>query len=347
MSAVKAVIVKAWGGPENLQLTDLPDPQPGPGEALVKVRYCALNRLDLWVRHGIPAYKIPLPHVLGSDVSGEVTAVGPGCKAAQVGQRVAVAPGRSCRRCDRCLSGRDNLCERFGVIGENAGPGGYAELLAVPEEYLLPIPDAMSFETAAAFPLTFLTAWHMLMTLGGCGPDQWVLVQGAGSGVGTAAIQIAKLAGARVIACSTSEEKLEKAKALGADAGILSTKEDTRQRVRAITGRRMADIAFEHVGPATFDASLKSLRPGGALVTCGATTGQEVPLSLPHLFVKQWRIMGSTMGTLAEMRTVARLAAEGKLSPVLDRAFPLADARAAHEHLAAGRQFGKVLLKVA
>ena len=344
---MKAVIVKAWGGPENLQPTDLPDPEPGPGEALVRVKFCALNRLDLWVRNGIPAYKIPLPHILGSDVSGEVVAVGPGCRAAQVGQRVAVAPGRSCRRCDRCLRGQDNLCEHFGVIGENAGPGGYAELLVVPEEYLLPIPDSMSLETAAAFPLTFLTAWHMLMTLGGCGPDQWVLVQGAGSGVGTAAIQIAKLAGARVIACSTSEDKLKKAAELGADAGILTPKEDTRKRVRAITGHRMADIAFEHVGPATFDASLKSLRPGGTLVTCGATTGQEVPLSLPHLFVKQWRIIGSTMGTLAETRTVARLACEGKLRPVIDRAFDLKNARDAHEHLAAGRHFGKVLLKIA
>lgn len=344
---MKAVIVKAWGGPENLQLTDLPDPKPGPGEVLVRVRFCALNRLDLWVRNGIPAYKLPLPHILGSDVSGEIIALGPGVASVKSGQRVAVAPGRSCRTCDRCLSGQDNLCDRFGVIGENAGPGGYAQLLVVPEEYVLPIPDSMSFETAAAFPLTFLTAWHMLMTLARVGPDQWVLIQGAGSGVGTAAIQIAKLAGAGVIACSTSEEKLERAKKLGADDGILTPKEDARKRVRAITGGRMCDVAFEHVGPATFESSLRSLRTGGTLVTCGATTGPEVTLSLPHLFVKQWRILGSTMGTLAETRTVARLAAERKLNPVLDRAFPLAEARAAQEHLAAGRQFGKVLLEVA
>jgi NADPH:quinone reductase-like Zn-dependent oxidoreductase len=343
---VKAVIVTAWGGPENLAFTDLPDPRPGPGEALVRVRRCALNHLDLWVRKGIPAFRLPLPHILGSDISGEVAEVGEGVTSFKKGDRVIVAPGRSCRSCDRCKAGKDNLCLKFGVIGENAGPGGYAQYVVVPEIYLLGMPAAMSFDEAAAFPLTFLTAWHMLMTLAECGPGQTVLVTGAGSGVGTAAIQIAKLAGARVIAVSTSEEKLERAKKLGADAGILTPKEDIRKRVKALTEGAMADIAFEHVGPATFDAALKSLKPGGALVTCGATTGPTVELNLLYLFSKQYRIFGSTMGTLAETKQVARLAAEGRLKPVIDRSFPLQDARAAHEHMAAGKQFGKVLLEL-
>ena len=343
---MKAVIVKAWGGPETLVLADVPDPSPGRKEALIRVRFCALNRLDIWVRNGIPAYKIRLPHVLGSDVAGEIVEVGAEVVSFRAGDRVAVAPGRSCGTCEECLAQRDNLCRHFGVIGENGGPGGYAQLLVVPEKYLLKIPDSMSFQTAAAFPLTFLTAWHMLMTLGGCGPGQWVLVQGAGSGVGTAAIQIAKLAGAKVLAVSTSEEKLKRAAALGADEGILSPKEDVAKAARRLTGGRMADIAFEHVGPATFEQSLKSLKIGGTLVTCGATTGPNVTLNLPYLFVKQWKIMGSTMGTLAETREVARLVSEGKLSPQIDRTFALEEARAAHEYLEAGRQFGKVLLKI-
>lgn len=344
---MKAVILKSWGGPENLAYTEVTNPRPGRNEVLLRVRYCALNRLDLWVRNGIPAYKIPLPHILGSDVSGEVVEVGAETVAVKTGDRAAVAPGRSCGTCEQCLSGTDNLCRAFGVIGENGGPGGYAELLVVPEKYLLPIPNSMSFETAAAFPLTYLTAWHMLMTLGRCGPGQWVLVQGAGSGVGTAAIQIAKLAGASVLAVSRDEETLARAKSLGADAGVLAGKEDIAKAVRTRTDGKMADLAFEHVGPATFNASLKSLKPGGTLVTCGATTGPEVTLSLPHLFVKQWKIMGATMGTLAETRLVARLVAEGKLTPQIDRTFELRDARAAHDYLAAGRHFGKVLLKAA
>ncbi len=312
----------------------------------MRVRYCALNHLDLWVRNGIPAFKIPLPHVLGSDVSGEVAEVGPGVTAFKPGDRVIVAPGRSCRSCDRCLRGEDNLCAFFGVIGENAGPGGYAELLRVPETYLLPLPASLGFEQAAAFPLTFLTSWHMLMTLGRCGPDQWAVVLGAGSGVGVAAVQIAKLAGAKVIAASTSQDKLARIRELGADETILLPKEDLAKRVRALTGGRMADIVFEHVGKATFEASLKSLRHGGRLVTCGATTGYDVALDLRYVFARQYQILGSTMGTLAEMREVARLAGDGRLKPVVDRVFPLAQARQAQEHLAAGRQFGKVLLKV-
>ncbi|MDE2038757.1 MAG: zinc-binding dehydrogenase [Elusimicrobia bacterium] len=341
---MKAVIVKAWGGVENLAPAEVPDPKPGPGEALIRVRACALNHLDLWVRRGLPVYKIKLPHVLGSDVSGEIVETGAGVSGFKAGDRVIVAPGRSCWRCQDCLSGRDNLCRDYGILGQRGGWGGYAELLAVPQRYLLALPEGLSFEQAAAFPLTFLTAWHMLMSLGGCGPDQWVLVVGAGSGVGVAAIQIAKLAGARALAASTSREKLEKARALGADAGVLLPKEDLAARAKELTGGAGVDIAFEHVGPATFASSLKSLRPGGRLVTCGASSGATVELDLRYVFSRHYRILGSTMGTLAELRRVTRLAGEGRLKPVIDRSFPLEQARQAQEYLEQGRQFGKVLL---
>lgn len=324
---------------------EVPEPKPGRGEVLLKVRACALNHLDLWVRQGIPAYKIKLPHILGCDVAGEIAALGPEAADAEVGQRFAVSPGRSCRLCEECLAGRDNQCRRYGIIGAQGGPGGYAQYLCVPVDALLPIPDSLSFEEAAAFPLTFLTAWHMLMTLGRCGPGQTVLVLGAGSGVGVAAIQVAKLAGARAIAVSTSAEKLQKAKALGADAAIHVPAQDIVKETMRLTGGRMADIAVEHVGPATFDSSLKSLKYGGRLVTCGATTGPSVELDLRFVFSRQLRILGSKMGTQAEMRAVSRLVGEGRLAPVVDKAFPLSEARAAHEYLSEKRQFGKVILR--
>jgi len=343
---VKAVVLEKFGGPENLKLVDLPDPEPGPGEVLLKVRACALNHLDLWVRDGIPAYKIKTPHILGCDLAGEVAAVGPGVEHAKVGDRAAVYPGRSCSRCPQCLSGLDNFCPRYGIIGAHGGPGGYAELLAVPEIDLLPMPDDMSFEEAAGYPLTFLTAWHMVMTLGACGPGQNVLVLGAGSGTSVAAIQVAKLAGAFVVASSTSQEKLAKAKGLGADALIHHPPEDLVKSTLKLTGGAMADVVIDHVGPATFDASLKSLRHGGRLVTCGATTGPLVEIDLRYVFSRQLQILGSKMGSRSEMLRVARLVSEGKLRPVIDKVFPLSQARQAHEHLADKKQFGKVVLSV-
>lgn len=343
---MKAVILERFGGPETLKAADIPQPHPGPGEALVRVRACALNHLDLWVRDGIPAYKIALPHILGSDVAGEIAALGPGVSGWREGQRVAVSPGRSCLKCEHCLGGLDNRCPRYGIIGAQGGPGGYSEYLLVPAAYLLELPGSLSFEQGAAYPLTFLTAWHMLVTLGGCGPDETVLVLGAGSGVGVAAIQIAKLSGARVLAVSTSAEKLERAKALGADGLIHHPPEDIMKRTLKLTGGGLADIAFEHVGPAVFDAALKSLKTGGRLITCGSTTGPEVSLDMRYVFSRQLQILGSKMGTQGELRRVARLVGQGLLKPVVDRVFPLSEARQAHEYLAEKRQFGKVLLKV-
>lgn len=341
---MKAVILKKFGSVENLEPAELPDPEPKAGEVLLKVRACALNHLDIWVRNGIPAYKIALPHILGCDVAGEISAVGPGVSEKRIGERAAVAPGRSCLKCQFCAAGLDNRCSRYGIIGAGGGPGGYAELLAVPENYLLPITDSLSFESAAAFPLTFLTAWHMVSTLGEAGPGKTVLVIGAGSGVGVAAIQVAKLHGCRVIASSTSQVKLDKAKDLGADDLILSPPKDLVRSTMRATGGAMVDTVIEHVGPAVFDAALKCLKTGGRLVTCGATSGPTVTIDLRYVFSRQLQILGSKMGTLAETRIAAGMVAAGRLKPVVDRCFPLAEAAKAHEYLSSRKQFGKVVL---
>ena len=342
---MRAVVLRAFGGPENLELTTLPDPVAGPGEVLLRVRACALNHLDLWVRGGLPGAKIALPFTLGCDVAGEIAALGPGVGGAAVGARVAVHPGRSCGTCDACRDGRESDCPDYGIIGAYGGrPGGYAELLAVPVEHLLAMPDSMTFEAAAAAPLTFLTAWHMLVTLAELRPGETLLAVGAGSGVTTAAIQIAKCCGARVIATSTSKDKLERAKALGADAVVLHPPEDLARSVRKLTGGRMADAALDHVGGSVIGETLKCLRRSGRLVTCGATGGFAAPIDLRYVFDRQLKILGAKMGSLAEMRRVWALVAEGRLAPVVDRTFPLEQARAAHDHLEARGQFGKVVL---
>jgi NADPH:quinone reductase-like Zn-dependent oxidoreductase len=343
---MKAVLLEKFGGPENLHLRDVPEPSPAEGEVLLKVRAVALNHLDLFVRDGIPAYKIALPHVLGCDVAGEVAAVGPGVKGVKPGLRAAVSPGRSCGDCPACREGRDNDCPRYGIIGAQGGPGGYQELLRVPAQYLLPLPDSLSFEEGAAYPLTFLTVWHMLITLGGCAKGSTVLVMGAGSGVGVAAIQMAKNLGACVIAVSTSEEKLARAKELGADHLIHHPPQDIVRQVLKLTDGALADIVIEHVGPAVFDAALKCLKNAGRLVTCGSTTGPKVELDMRYVFSRQLQILGSKMGTQEEMRLVAAEVAKGKLKPVVDKVFPLEEAAEAHRYLAQKRQFGKVVLRV-
>ena len=343
---MRAIVLKAFGGPENLDLAVLPDPVPAPGEVLVRVRACALNHLDLWIRQGLPSAKIKLPFVLGCDVAGEVAALGPGVDAIAVGAHVAVHPGRSCGRCDACREGHDSDCPDYGIIGAYGGrQGGYADLLAVPVEHLLPMPKDMPFENAAAAPLTFLTAWHMLVTLAELRPGEILLAIGAGAGITTAAIQIAKMCGARVIATSTSQSKLARAKALGADFVVLNESPGNLARsVRALTGGKMADAVFEHVGGELIGEALKCLRPSGRLVTCGATSGPVASIDLRYVFSRQLKIFGAKMGSLAEMRRVWSLVAEGTLKPVVDRAFPLEEARAAHDYLSARGQFGKVVL---
>ncbi len=340
---MKSVRFHQHGGIEVLRYEDAPDPEPAPGEVLVRVRACGLNHLDIWERRGLPRVAIPLPHISGSDVAGEVAIGAPGIA---VGTRVMLQPGVSCGRCAACLSGRDNECPRYEVLGYQNHQGGYAELVKVPVQNVVPIPDHVDFVRAAAFPLTFLTAWHMLVTRAGVKRGEEVLVLAGGSGVGQAAIQIARLRGARVIATAGSEEKLERARALGASEVIHHHKQDIAAEIKRITNNRGVDVVIEHVGEATWPKSVRALARGGRLVTCGATTGTKGSIDLAALFAKQLSILGSYMGTKGELLEVAPLFFAGDLTPALDRTFPLAAAAEAQQRLEDSRQFGKIVLEV-
>jgi len=342
---VKAIVFQQHGGPEVLQFTEAPTPTIRPGEVLVRVKACALNHLDLWVRRGLPGVPIPLPHIPGSDVAGEVAEVGADVTTVRPGQKVVLAPGVTCGKCPACISGHDNRCRTFTNLGYLID-GGCAEFVKVPEVNCLPYPENLSFEQAASIPLVFQTAWHMLLARAELQPGEDVLILGAGSGVGTAAIQIAKFFGARVIATASSQEKLDKAKELGADHLINHKTQKIREEVRRITGKRGVDVVFEHVGTATWDDSIASLAAGGRLVTCGATTGYDAKLDLRLLFAKQLSLLGSYMGTKSELHSVLRLVAAGRFRPIIDRVFPLSEAAAAHAYLESGAQFGKVVLQV-
>jgi NADPH:quinone reductase-like Zn-dependent oxidoreductase len=342
---MKAILFTQHGGAEVLKYTDAPDPTPGTNEVVVRVRACALNHLDLWVRRGIPGVAFPLPHIPGSDISGEIAEIGEGVSTVRVGQKVVLAPGVSCGKCPACISGQDNRCRQFTNLGYMID-GGCAELVRAPELNCLPYPENLSFEQAAAIPLVFQTAWHMLIARAALQPGEDVLVLGAGSGVGSAAIQIAKFFGARVIATAGSDEKLQKAKQIGADHFINHKTQKIREEVRRITYKRGVDVVLEHVGTATWDESIASLAPGGRLVTCGATTGYDAKIDLRFLFSRQLSLLGSYMGTKSELQTVMKLVAAGKLRPVVDRIFPLSEAAAAHVYLESGSQFGKVALTV-
>ncbi|HXW17646.1 MAG TPA: zinc-binding dehydrogenase, partial [Candidatus Acidoferrales bacterium] len=312
---------------------------------LVRVRACALNHLDLWVRRGMPGIEIPLPHIPGSDIAGEIAAVGSAVWRVKVGDPVILAPGISCGQCAYCLSGADNFCRRYKIFGELVD-GGCAQFVCSPEVNAIPKPERLSFEEAAAVPLVFLTAWHMLVSRAKVQPGEWVLVLGAGSGVGTAAIQLAKVLGARVIASASSNEKLEHALKLGADAVIHHGIKDIAMEVKRITNKRGVDVVVEHVGVATWDKSIASLTPGGRLVTCGATTGYDAKLDLRYLFSKQFSLLGSKMGSKGELYSALELVNEGRLKPVIDTVFPLEECARAHERLEHREQFGKIVLKV-
>lgn len=338
---MKAVRIHEFGGPEVLRYEDVSDPQPRKDQVLIRVKACALNHLDVWVRKGLPG--VSLPHILGSDIAGEIVAVGDYLTGFTPGQRVLLAPMHFCNRCARCVAGLQNQCREFTVLG-NGVDGGYCELIAVPAVNVIPIPDSLDFDQAASLPLVFLTAWHMLVGRAGIRLGQTVLVLGAGSGVGIAAIQIAKMFHARVITTAGDEKKLEKARALGADYGINHYQQKISQEVRKITNKEGVDIVVEHVGVATWEESMKSLKPGGAIVTCGATTGPNVAFDLRFLFSRQLSMLGSYMGTMGELHDVLSHVFAGRLKPVVDRTFPLKEARAAHEYLEASQMFGKVVL---
>ena len=342
---MKAIIFSEHGGPEVLRYAEVRDPEIGADEVLVRVRACALNHLDLWVRRGLPSITIPMPHILGSDIAGEVTRVGEKVSRVRPGERVLLSPGISCGYCVYCLRGDDNLCRQYTLFGYKVD-GGHAEYVASPAVNVIPIPVNLSFEEAAAVPLVFLTAWHMLITRARLEPDETVLVLGAGSGVGSAAIQIAKTAGARVIATAGSEAKLQKARELGADDTFLHSIEHWSREVKRLTDRRGVDVVVEHVGDATWQESLASLAVGGRLVTCGATTGYDGKIDLRYLFSRHISILGSYMGSKAELYSVLDLVKRGLVKPVIDTVMPLAKAREAHERLGSREQFGKIVLRV-
>ncbi|MGZ8380154.1 MAG: zinc-binding dehydrogenase [Nitrospira sp.] len=340
---MKAVLFREHGGPEQLSYEEMPRPPIGPQEVLIRVKACALNHLDIWVRQGNPAYAIPLPHVLGSDVAGVVEDVGGQVERVNVGDRVFVSPGISCWDCEFCLAGRDNMCRTYSLLGARMH-GGYAEYVKVPFRNVLPIPGHVPFEQAAAFPLVSVTASHMLFALAGVQHGETVLVMGAGSGVGMMAVQLAKLAGARVITTVGSADKIPKAVVLGADAVIDHSKEKVSERVKLLTEGRGVDVVVEHIGPEVWDSCLESLSPGGRLITCGATTGGDVTLNLRHLYSRQLTIKGSYMGTRAELVKAAELIGQKRLIAVIDRTFPLQEARAAQELMLSRKFFGKIVL---
>ena len=342
---MKAVRFHAHGDADVLRFEDAPDPECRPGQVLVRVRACALNHLDLWQRRGLDRVTIPFPHISGADVSGEIAAVGDGVTSLDVGMRVMLQPGLSCGHCEACLAGTDNQCRHYDVLGYHSD-GGYAELVVVPAANVMVLPADIDFVTAAAFPLTFLTAWHMLSTRAAMTEQDTVLVLAAGSGVGQAAVQIAKAAGARVITTAGGPEKVERTSALGADAVIDHYAEDLVQRVRQLTDRRGVDIVVEHVGEATWERSVKCLARGGRVVTCGATTGHDVRLDLRHLFARQLSLLGSYMGTKGELARAARLLFRGTVRPIVDRTFPLSEAGHAHRRLEDSAHFGKIVLEV-
>lgn len=340
---MKAVVFNEHGSVDKLVYTDFTEPEISPSEVLVKVNACGINHLDIWVREGIPGITIPLPHIPGCEITGEIAGVGSAVKGLSVGQRVLIAPGINCGRCEYCLSSNDSLCHEFRIMGFQVD-GGYAEYAKAPAKNIIPISDKLSFEEWAAVPLVFLTAWNMLKTSGGLATGETVLIHAAGSGIGSAAIQIAKLSGADVITTVGNDEKLEKARELGANHVINHSKEDFADKVNELTDGRGVDLVFEHIGPETWEKSLLCLKRGGRIVTCGATSGPTVSFDLRFLFAKQLSISGCYMGSRKELMDVLKLIESGKLKPVVDSVFPLADASAAQTKMLDRKQFGKIVL---
>lgn len=338
---MKAVRFHEHGDAGVLRCEEVADPQRAEGRALVRVRACALNHLDLWQRRGLDRVPIPLPHISGSDIAGEV--IDPADSGLRAGARVMLQPGLRCGHCSACAEGRDNQCDEYDVIGLRSD-GGYAESISVPSENLIAIPPHVDFVTAAAFPLTFLTAWHMLMTRARLRAGDIVVVLAGGGGVGQAAIQLARHFGARVFATS-APAKAERTRALGAEHVFDHYQGDFGREVRRLTSGRGADIVIEHVGEATWDRSVRALATGGRLVTCGATTGHAAAIDLRHLFARQLSLLGSYMGRFAELRAAAPLFFEGHITPVVDEVFPLQRAADAQRRLERKDQFGKIVLE--
>lgn len=340
---MRAVVFQEHGGAEQLEYTYVETPRPGPHEVLVKVKACALNRLDIWTLKGMPGIKIPMPHILGCDIAGVVVKTGSKVLGVPLHRPVVVAPGIRCGKCQFCKTGWDSLCPDYKILGFQVD-GGYAEYAKVPAENIIPVSKQLSFEEWASIPLVFLTAWHMLVTRANLQRKEKVLIHAAGSGVGSAAIQIAKLLRAHVITTIGSDEKTKRAKTLGADEVINYQKKDFVEEIKRITQGQGVDVVFEHIGAATFSKSLACLAKKGRLVTCGVTSGALVSIDLRFLFVRQLFIAGCYMGGLHELKRVIRRVKRNKLRPVVDQVFPLREARSAHERMLAREHFGKIIL---
>ncbi len=342
---MKAVIFRKTGSVKNLEYVEIPKPQPGRGEVLVRVKACALNHLDLWILTGSIAAPISMPHVLGCDIAGVVESCGPGVKRIKAGTKVIVAPGVRGGKSDFYKTGIwDSLAPGYQIIGFQNN-GGYAEFAKVPAENIISVSNRCSFEEWSAVPLVFLTAWHMLMTHAKLKKNETVLIQAAGSGIGSAAIQIAKHLGAKVITTAGSDTKTKLAKKLGADHVINYKKKDFVKEVKALTQNQGVDVAFEHIGPETLSKSLLCLKKRGRLVHCGVTSGALATLDLRHLYFNQIQVQGSYMGGLKELKRVIRLVEQGKLKPVVDKVFPLAQAASALQRMIDRKNFGKIILK--
>jgi NADPH:quinone reductase-like Zn-dependent oxidoreductase len=340
---MKAVQFTEHGGTEVIEYGDYPDPEIDRDEVLVDVRAGALNHLDVWTRRGLPGVDLELPHVPGSDVAGVVQAVGPDVSRFEAGDRVALLAGVHCGDCEFCRDGEESMCVNFHIIGEHV-PGVHAEQAAVPEDNLVAVPGGVDWETAAAAPLVFQTAWRMLMTRADLSPGESVLVLGASGGVGHAAVQIAKHAGAEVFATGSTDDKLEAASRLGADYGIDYEKRDLADRIREHTGKRGVDVVVDHVGAATYDDSLASLAKGGRLVTCGATTGGDPGAGLRRIFWNQLSVIGSTMATRGECDDVLELVWDGTFEPSIRTVLPMSRTAEGHEMLTDRDGFGKVVV---
>jgi NADPH:quinone reductase-like Zn-dependent oxidoreductase len=339
---MKAAIFHEHGGPDRVVIEEVPRPSPAAGEVLIRVRAAALNHLDLWVRRGI-GIPTTMPHIGGSDFAGVVEEVGAQVTGPEPGTSVLVNPVLSCGSCRDCVAGEEPLCVSFRIIGEHTD-GGFAEFVSVPAANLHPLPDGMSFETAATLPISYQTAWRALISRAALRAGEDVLVIGASGGTASAAIEVAKLAGARVFAVTSGAENVRRAHDLGADVVFDRNEVDFSREVYRETGKRGVDVVVENVGAATWDASVRALARGGRLVTYGATSGHEATLDLRLLFWKQLRLIGSTMANRAEFAAMLRAAARGAFRPAIDRILPLERAREAHERLEAGQQFGKILL---
>ncbi len=342
---MKAVVFREFGGPERLSYEDVTEPKISETEVLIRVRACALNHLDIWARQGTRGERIPMPHISGCDISGEVAGCGSLVKNHKPGDKVLIAPGISDGTCEYCATGWDSLCESYKIIGYET-QGGYAEYVAVPLENVLPIPDHLSFEEAASVPLVFLTAWHMLTTRARLTAGETVLVWAAGSGVGSAAIQVAKVLGAKVIATAGNDEKLEKAKKIGADWVVNHHTQDVAAEVKRVTNGRKANVIFDHIGQATWEKSMRAMAPAGRLVNCGVTSGGKAEIDIRYVFVRQFSLMGSYMGGRGELLKVLTLFEDGRLKPVVDSVFPLSDAAKAQSRMEKSEHFGKIVLKI-